>query len=244
MKRFRSRLIWVFVAFLAAGSVWAFIPGLSKVRVCPNCNAHVLEETTTSGNTIGAAFRTDGKMVAIMLPDRPRLVRCPTCGKPFWFNQAKTIASGHRWDDEIKKLKPLDPELPSETEYLEMLADSTLDDKQRLYVRHRAWWAANDTIMARKDTAAGFSEAQTVNLQTLVTVISVDTPEGRIEKAEILRELERYGDCIALLSEPFESKRLSRVAAFIKNLASRKLRQATWITFEQKPDTVDGANDK
>ena len=38
----------------------AYYPAL-MVRECPHCKAHIVQEETISGNTIGATYWTDGK---------------------------------------------------------------------------------------------------------------------------------------------------------------------------------------
>ena len=59
-----------FIGFVLCSTVVAYYPVLI-VRECPHCKAHVVQEETLSGNTIGAKFYTDGKREAKMLPDHP-----------------------------------------------------------------------------------------------------------------------------------------------------------------------------
>ena len=68
----------MFIGFVLCSTVVAYMPMLI-VRECPHCKAHVVQEETVSGNTIGAKFYTDGKREAKMLPDHPWLVKCPVC---------------------------------------------------------------------------------------------------------------------------------------------------------------------
>jgi hypothetical protein len=71
-----------FIGFVLCSTVVAYMPALI-VRECPHCNAHVVQEETLSGNTIGAKFYTDGKREAKMLPNHPWLVKCPVCSGLF-----------------------------------------------------------------------------------------------------------------------------------------------------------------
>ena len=68
----------MFIGFVLCSTVVAYMPVLI-VRECPHCKAHVVQEDTLSGNTIGAKFYTDGKREAKMLPDHPSLAKCPVC---------------------------------------------------------------------------------------------------------------------------------------------------------------------
>jgi hypothetical protein len=61
-----------FIWFILCSTVVAYYP-LPIVRECPHCKAHVVQEETVSGNTIGAKFYTDGRSYAPMLPDHPWL---------------------------------------------------------------------------------------------------------------------------------------------------------------------------
>ncbi len=75
------------VALLTA-QVGAFTPGPTIVRECPKCRVPIEEPTMASGNTIGARFWSDGKMVAPMLPNYPWLVKCSKCKHLFWVDEA------------------------------------------------------------------------------------------------------------------------------------------------------------
>ena len=49
-----------FIGFVLCSAAVAYYPMLI-VRECPHCKAHVVQEETVSGNTIGAKFYTDGR---------------------------------------------------------------------------------------------------------------------------------------------------------------------------------------
>jgi hypothetical protein len=55
-----------FIGFVLCSVVAAYIPVLI-VRECPHCRAHVVQEDTLTGNTIGAMIYTDGKREAKMV---------------------------------------------------------------------------------------------------------------------------------------------------------------------------------
>ena len=76
-----------FIGFVLCSTVVAYMPAF-VIRECPHCRAHVVEEQTVSGNTIGAVLFTDGKRHAPMFPDHPQLAKCPVCGGLFWVQEA------------------------------------------------------------------------------------------------------------------------------------------------------------
>ena len=82
-----------FIGFVLCSAVVAYYPMLI-VRECPHCKAHVVQEETVSGNTIGAKFYTDGKREAKMLPDHPWLVKCPDVQRLFWVDEAVEVDIG------------------------------------------------------------------------------------------------------------------------------------------------------
>ena len=118
-----------FIGFVLCSAAAAYYPVLI-VRECPHCRAHVVQEETVSGNTIGAKYYTDGKREAKMLPDHPALVKCPMCSKFFWVEEASEVAMG--FDAAKGKEQVL---APSEKELLGFLAEPSLPKDKELYVR-------------------------------------------------------------------------------------------------------------
>ena len=84
----------VFIGLVLCSAAVAYMPAFI-IRECPHCRAHVVQEATLSGNTIGAKVYADGKREAKMLPDHPPLVKCPLCsGQLFWVDEVKEVDSG------------------------------------------------------------------------------------------------------------------------------------------------------
>lgn len=55
--------------------------GKSKIIKCPYCGTKKELMTLLSGNTFGARFWSDGKMMASRLPEVSIVQKCPKCGK-------------------------------------------------------------------------------------------------------------------------------------------------------------------
>ena len=226
-------LLTVLMTLLCGMAALAYMPGPDIIRECPKCRT-VLEQTTMmSGNTFGARFWTDGKVVASMLPDRPWLVKCPKCDTLFWIDEAKQLGEQRRWAKDKNWPNAIQPGHPTEAEFLSLLGSAELPEKKELYLRRRAWWAANDAARTNDTGTASWSPAQRANLQALANLLDERDSDQRITKAEVLRELKRFDDCIRLLTQPFDTERQAEVAAFIKGMAELK----SWTVKEIKADT-------
>lgn len=224
MKKCFSLVVVLAVGIVLCLPANAYYPHLS-VRACPHCKAHVVQEETLSGNTIGAVYYTDGKREARMLPDHPLLAKCPACKGLFWVEEADEVAAG--FEAAAGKQKVLNP---SEGELLVFLSGTALAKDKEMYLRQRAWWAANDAWRHARGGKTKFSEAQVRNLQAFSAMLDETREIERIFKAEIARELGQFDTCRQLLSHPF-GENLQKVADFIRKRADEGDRDVSPITF-------------
>jgi endogenous inhibitor of DNA gyrase (YacG/DUF329 family) len=207
----------MFIWFVLCSAVVAYMPMLI-IRECPHCKAHVVQEETVSGNTIGATYWTDGKREAQMLPDHPLLAKCPACQRLFWIDESVEVDTG--FDAAKGKQQVLKP---SEKDVLEFLSGPALPRDKELYVRVWAWRSANDAWRRVPNGTTTFSEVQVKNLKALSDMLDEKEPNHRILKAEIARELGEFDECLGLLSHPFD-ERYGHAVGFIKKLAEEKVR--------------------
>jgi hypothetical protein len=207
-----------FIGFILCSAAVAYYPALI-VRECAHCRAHVVQEDTLSGNTIGAKYYSDGKREAKMLPDHPALVKCPVCGRLFWVEEASEVAVG--FDAAEGKPQVM---APSEKEIHDFLAaQASLPKEKEIYLRMHAWWKANDAWRWVLDAKPAFSPEQVKNLDALSALFDESLPGHRILKAEIAREMGRFDECLQLLSYPFDENYVF-ATNFIKKLAQEKMR--------------------
>ena len=207
----------MFIGFVLCSTVVAYMPMLI-IRECPHCKAHVVQEETVSGNTIGATYWTDGKREAKMLPDHPALVKCPACQGLFWVDEAVEVDTG--FDVAKGKQQVL---APSGKEMLDFLSGPALPRDKELYVRVSAWRSANDAWCRAPNATPAFSKDQVKNFKALSDMLDEKEPNQRILKAEIARELGEYDKCLRLLSQDFD-ERYGYAVGFIKKLAGEKVR--------------------
>ena len=207
----------MFIGFVLCSTVVAYMPALI-VRECPHCKAHVVQEETVSGNTIGAKFYTDGRRYAPMLPDHFWLAKCFVCGGLFWIDESVEVDTG--FDAAKGKQQVLKP---AEKELLGFLTGPALPADKELYVRVSAWRSANDAWRRNPNATPAFSKDQVQNLKALSEMLDEKEPNQRILKAEIARELGNFGECLGLLSYHFD-ERYGYAVGFIKKLAEEKVR--------------------
>ena len=206
-----------FIGFVLCSAVAAYMPMLI-IRECPHCKAHVVQEGTVSGNTIGATYWTDGKREAKMLPDHPLLVKCPVCGGLFWVDESVEVDMG--FDAAKGKQQVM---APSGKEMLEFLSRPALPRDKEMFLRVAAWRSANDAWRRVPNATPAFSKDQVQNLKALSELLDQMEPNQRILKAEIARELGNFEQCLLLLSYQFE-KGYEGAVGFIRKLAEEKVR--------------------
>jgi hypothetical protein len=194
----RITLAMILVGFVLCSAVAAYYPVLI-VRECPHCMAHVVQEDTFSGNTIGATYWTDGKREAKMLPDHPLLAKCPVCVGLFWIDEVLEVDTG--FDAAKGKQQVL---TPSGKEMLGFLAGHALPKEKEIYLRVRAWQSANDAWRWVPNPKPAFSKDQEQNLKVLSQMLDETEPNQRILKAEIARELGNFDECRLLLLYQFD----------------------------------------
>jgi len=206
------------------------LPGPTVIRRCSACTKLIEQFTLTSGNTIGARFWTDGKRDAPMLPEEPWLVKCQHCGALVWIDEQQEvgIVDGRLLrQDSFKDALPY--VAPSPDDYFAFLLKGVSDSEMEQYVRLRAWWAGND---ARRDGEAvtPLSDYEIANLDAYAALLDESDENDRIIKAEIMRELGKYDDAIALLSTSFREQ-LAFAAAIIRNPSVQKIAVVREIFF-------------
>jgi len=163
---------------------------------------------------MGAKWWTDGKVEAHMLPTNDALISCPTCSKPVWVSAAKKLgkvrrASFYPEDNQVAASgsfagRASDVEYgksPTADLYLEALAAPGVAADQEKYIRMRLWWLWND-IRRETRVATKLSEQEVENLERLIPLLDLSKENGVLAKAEALRELGKFEECIALLDSP------------------------------------------
>ena len=186
------------------------ILGPNQIVACPHCGALAHYRTLVSGNTFGAVAWTDGRQYAQMMVEPPAVVKCHACAKCYWLTDATEIgvvARDFRAKEPVPEAWSKAPEVkePSADEYLDAIEAGLAKDRaQEKSLRLLAWWRGNDPYrewrFAAEATPAspdGFRQ----NLRRFADLLSDDTDNDRVMKAEVLRELGQFKAAQAALGE-------------------------------------------
>ena len=212
--------------------------GPIQVVACPSCKTFAWYAATLSGNTFGARRWTDGKMIAPMFPQPPSFIRCGSCKSLYWLDQAEQKGSFDPLGPagNLPKLRAA-PSIqePSEAEYYEALENAPEDRYRERELRTLAWWKSNaphrgpegaSTIQFGDDPApppksddtepTSSPEARRANMEALVAILDESDEGTLLMKAELLRELGRFPEALALL-ERIQGDPLQKLADIFRS---------------------------
>jgi hypothetical protein len=211
-------------------------PDYYDVFRCPCCNVVFRDVAARGGNTFGAIRWSDGWCDAPMLSQPPPIVLCPACAAPIWQLQLRAIGRGmyhssmhlERVDDVGTSVVPDDwhvaahvgrPTLDDLLRAADVLAGGQVDAERetRLWI----WWRTNDLYREENATWDSLSRRPSqylTSVNRLKTLLDVDDRQQRLLLAELHRESEQYGDCLALLGT-FRRGRMLRIAKSLRQLA-------------------------
>jgi hypothetical protein len=188
-------------------------PGPTLVIRCPLCSQLGKYRTVASGNTFGAVFYTDGKRVAPMLPDTPRVSRCASCRGAFWLETAEEIGQFTEQREQPANidtdwLKAGYLEEPDEGEFLEALdrlISSTPAEERS--IRLLAWWRGNDRHRGPLPAPAVDNpevlNRRHDNMRALLPLLATAESTDLIMRAEVLRQLGEFELATKVLTRHF-----------------------------------------
>ena len=167
------------------------------------------------------------------------MVKCHACAKCYWLTDATEIgvvARDFRAKEPVPEAWSKAPEVkePSADEYLDAIEAGLAKDRaQEKSLRLLAWWRANDASRdwtpdaerARAASPDGFRR----NLRRLAELLTDDTDDERVMKAEVLRELGQFKAAEAALGEVV-SKDLDWVVERIRTLCRARNAKVAKLT--------------
>jgi hypothetical protein len=206
LNKLSATVIFLVLVVFAAN---AHLPGSTYIYKCPFCSTLIKNGSNLTGNTIGAALFSDGKMIAPMLPEFPNLTKCKKCNFIFWLRDLEPIGScrneytscKYEWltanKAEFLGIKDL---------FRALKLDSVDNNKAKeLDVRQRIWRAFNDRIRNNKgeifnNNEDGEEDLWKQNCLKLIDLFDVSDINQKIMKAELHRNLGEFEACIELLN--------------------------------------------
>ena len=206
-------------------------PGPILILKPPGCELPVKLFTIASGNLFGAVSWTDGKQEAPMMPDEPWLRKSAVEGVLFWTDACEEIGEFDPTEGEPEPREWVDLKFaakPTEEDLFAALSSGLANtEEKRRYLRTRLWWLGNDPV--RRGKARRPAPVYLQHLETMLTTFSETDAGQRLQKAEVLRELARFGEALALLDQEYP-KEYGRPVAGIRSLTlTREARVARFL---------------
>ncbi|MBI4978740.1 MAG: hypothetical protein HZC28_14770 [Spirochaetes bacterium] len=207
------------------------LSGPTIILQCSACQKPIEEHTAVESDDIpDAVFWTDGRRYAPVIPDEPLLVMCPHCHAPLWLDELEELGTFEPlddWRDEFSDAREY--VIPAPDDYFALL-DSTVDNPEKEhYIRLNAWWTLNDERRESPDEIP-LSSRETYNLKSLARMLDESDDHDRVMKAEIMRELGRFPDALALLSHRFDDD-MAEAVEIIRSLAQKNDRYVREMQF-------------
>jgi hypothetical protein len=199
------------------------LPGPILLYRCTSCDGLFSRRTLSSGNTLGAQFRSDGQMKARMLPQTPPLVVCPHCNAVFCMLGAEHVIEYRNYFPGWGFMGEPTPEAVASKKAQEALAQQYRDvpgyelaslsqclqyvQRQKMsgyekQLRKYTWQRVNDE---RLNTPRAFTAIEANNLESLLHSWQSDREESVLLKSEMLRELGQFDAAAAVLDRDFSS---------------------------------------
>lgn len=200
------------------------LPGPILLYRCTSCDGLFSRRTLSSGNTLGAQYRSDGQMKARMLLQTPPLVVCPHCQALFCMADAQHAISYRNYFPGFGFVEKPTPEALASKKAQEALAEQYQDvpgyelatraqclqfvqshemaenEKQlRLY----AWHRANDERMESGYLRLAADER--ANLLALLDLLPPESDPEILLRAEVLRELGCFDEAAQVLDHEFSN---------------------------------------
>jgi hypothetical protein len=161
---------------------------------CPGCRSLFVKETLGSANSFGAVFWTDGYMQASMFPIPPVMAYCRLCEEYFFLEEAEELFSVPPFIEvgELPTISTFDE--MDDNDYREALRHEPAPQRERTLLL-RLLWKLNHPL--RYNSTAVVTREQQETLERLDELI--DGEEEPIRRAEMLRELGHFEECLELL---------------------------------------------
>jgi hypothetical protein len=178
------------------------LPGPFYVYKCPKCGNLLTRGGILSGNTFYSILYSDGKRIAPMLPEFPKITKCKKCNNIFWLSKSKEIGT-YEWGKIPENLLHANRiEFLGIDDYFKALDSGIAENKQEeLYIRQRIWHLYNDRVRDGKNQF--IDEKDEIrwrkNCFELISLLDQSDLNQKIIVAEIYRNLGDFENCIKII---------------------------------------------
>ena len=218
-----------------------------RITKCPQCAGEIATLEVGSCNTFGSTFYVDGYVESGGYDGGHPLLVCPLCKKYIWHDELPRGRILHDFDTSGTP-KPGGMQIAEGVhgrDHIDALRQAPWKtDAQEQALRIRARWSFHHTngelaslpearaaetrqLLTKEDTT-DLSPEQEENLQKLLALLDLAIPEERLMRADVLRELGAFDDCLATLKHKFRAGYDSTVRT-IASLAKARRRHVAII---------------
>lgn len=170
------------------------LPGPTLYFECQNCESIISKSSLLSGNTFCSELYSDGKSIAPMLPQFPRVTKCVNCNSIVWLESNNQVKNEPKPKNHI--ISPAN--FLSIKESFEALRGLDLFDNERIiHLRMHIYWSFNDRTRRKEELFIVDSDKlyYILNIQRLMNLLPFDTLDSQILKAEMYRNMSRFEEC-------------------------------------------------
>jgi len=231
------------------------LPGPTYVYECSKCHGLFNRRSISSGNTLRARYRSDGRMDAPMLPTTPLLTACPHCESPVFWPETNAIASYETYIPRFfsssepapkqveyeKQQIALERKYQGEPEYVyatstqvaEFLKNNVLSDKHEHSLRMQFWWLSNDDrIEGNRDL---LSNEERKNLKKLLQLLGQGN-DSMLLSAEIYRELGQFEAAKRCLNFDFQGNKAAMAEQLMRSIEEENTLPFRFVSSDNQYD--------
>jgi hypothetical protein len=232
------------------------LPGPTYIYECSQCHGLFSRRSISSGNTLRARFRSDGRMDAPMLPTTPLLSACPHCKTPVFWPKTKELIKYETYtrryfsnsEHDPKELEFERQQFELETQYKdvpqytevtanqisEFLNGLEFSDKHEPTLRMQLWWVSNDERMARNRDALNPDERE--NLKKLLQLLGHDSDSMMLLRAEIYREMGAFLEAKRCLDYDFKDHKAAMAEQLMRAIEEENTLPFRFVSSDNQYD--------
>ena len=231
-------------------------PGPTYVYECSQCNGLFNRRSISSGNTLRARYRSDGRMDAPMLPTTPLLSACPHCKSPVFWPDTNVVASYETYIPRFFSSSEPDPrqieyerqQFALETQYKDapeykevtaiqmaaFLNSLEFSEKHEPTLRMQFWWVSNDERMASGREVLNAEERE--NLKKLLQLLGHSNDSMMLLSAEIYRELGEFEPAKRCLDLDFQGNKAAMAEQLMRAIEEENTLPFKFVSSDNQYD--------
>ena len=204
------------------------LPDKALIIKCPHCGGEKPVMNLLSGNTCGAVYWSDNKMVAPMLPELSFVQKCPQCGKYYVLHEERISGEGDDWSFDLGtltfvELKEAFGQLSSEG------FSNTAEEAQVRFLLHHSY---NDCFYREPTQLTPDDNDKLLFKQNALWLIENSIADD-VMRAEFYREIGEMDISRKIIEETFPT---DDILKYIKNEIVRRIEQNDNAVFKLSDD--------